>query len=86
MINRFNLADLIRRQHANVKFWFISWKKDRDFALMTKIREAIEVLKDLISKVNSSTDHEDRVMAAAVKKEVEEMETVIGKLPVFTSK
>jgi hypothetical protein len=80
-----NLADLIRRQHANAKFWFISWKKDRDFALMTKIRDAIAVLKDLLGKVNSSTDHEDRVMAAAVRKEVEEMESVISKTPVFTS-
>lgn len=86
MKNLFNLADLIRRQHANVKFWFISWKKDRDFVLLTKMRDAIEVLKDLINKVNSSTEHEDRVMAASVKKEIDEIEFAISKTPVFSVK
>lgn len=86
MKNRFNLADLIRRQHANVKFWYNSWKKDRDFAVMAKIRETIEVLKELISKINHGADHEDRVMVAKVKKEVEEMESIISKTPVFFTK
>lgn len=81
-----NLADLIRRQNANAKFWFVSWKKNKDFALLDKIRDTIKVLKELLSKVNSGSDYEDREVAATVNKEVEEMETTISKTPVFTRK
>lgn len=81
-----NLADLIRRQHANAKYWFVSWKKNKDFTLLDKIRDTIKVLKELLSKVNSSSNYDDRITVVAVKKEVEEMESTISKTPVFTSK
>lgn len=83
MKNRYSLAEMIRRQHATVKFWYNSWKKDRDSTLMAKIRETLKVLKDLVGNASLITDYEDRIMVVKVKKEMEEMEKAVAKTPVY---
>lgn len=74
-----SITKTIRGHYANMKFWFISWKKDKNNDLHNQIKEAIAVLKELLARLLSAgCNDEERIGLATMNKEVHEIEVLIN--------
>ena len=72
-------VEIVRKYFANVKFWFLSWKKDKALDLVTRIKETIESIKAIIASMfDANCNVDDRIVIASVNAEVREIEATIG--------
>lgn len=75
-----DMAKKIRASVATVKFWYASWKKEKDAVTASKIRQAIVEAKLLISRAFAAgVEIEDRACIASMNKEISEVENAVGK-------
>lgn len=69
----------ITRLFANMKFWFLSWKKDKASDLVAQIKETIEAIKSMIARMfEVDCIGEDRIAIASMNNEVREIEAMIN--------
>lgn len=77
-------VEIVRKYFANVKFWFRSWKKDKDQAILKSIINALASIKDMVAAlVVSELSVDDRILLGDVARETEAIAEAIKSTPVF---
>ena len=70
-----SIVKVIRGHYANIKFWFICWKKDKASGTVEQIKASLAKLKELMGMVSvSMVDDGERIAIANMAKEVKEIE------------
>lgn len=71
----------VRKYFANVKFWFLSWKKNREYIMLEKIIRTIKSIKDLVAAIDiRDVSVDDRIALSDIVRETEEIEAAINSI------
>ena len=73
-----SITKTIRGHYANMKFWFMSWLKNKNADLEAQIKKAIATLKELVTLLLTVIgDNDERESAAKISLEVIQIETAL---------